>query len=139
DVTTQYIAASTGPNGCSARDTTLIQLYPVGGVLSGDNVICVGGATNLSCTLTGTAPWTITYTDGVDTYMESGIMTSPHIINVSPAATTTYTLLTVGDANCAPSVLNASGTATINLTSFGISSWLGNSADWFDQNNWCGI
>lgn len=138
-VTTDYIAASTAPNGCMSRDTTKVSLFPVGGVLSGDNVICLGGSSNLTVTLTGTGPWTVVYTDGTNTFTESGIATSPHSIPVSPLVNTTYTLVSVTDANCTAAGTTISGTATINLTSVGISSWLGNSTDWFDQNNWCGL
>lgn len=138
-VTTDYIAASTAPNGCMARDTTKVNIFPVGGVLSGDNVICLGGSSNLTVTLTGTGPWTVTFSDGTNTFTESGINTSPHIIPVSPLVNTTYTLVSVTDANCTATGSTVSGSATINLTSVGVSSWLGNSTDWFDQNNWCGL
>ncbi|HRN78629.1 MAG TPA: hypothetical protein PKY29_01055 [Ferruginibacter sp.] len=138
-VTTDYIAASTAPNGCMSRDTTKVSIFPVGGVLSGDNVICLGGSSNLTVTLTGTGPWSVNYSDGTNTFTESGITTSTHIIPVSPLVNTTYTLVSVTDANCTATGSTVSGSATINLTSVGISSWLGNSTDWFDQNNWCGL
>lgn len=140
DETTNYIAASVAPNGCAATDTVKVSLYPVGGNLSGDNVICIGGIANLSVNLQGTGPWTITYTDGSNTYTESGIVVSPHIIQVTPLVNTTYTLLSVQDQNClADGGPTVTGTATVNLTSIGISSWLGHSNDWFDQVNWCGL
>lgn len=140
DTTTNYVAASVAPNGCSSRDTTVVSIFDVGGSIAGDNVICVGGSTNLTFTLNGMPPWSITYTDGTNTFVETGITSSPFVVSVSPMVNTTYTLVSVQDNNCfTDEPARITGSATINLTSIGISSWLGYSSDWFDPNNWCGI
>jgi hypothetical protein len=59
--------------------------------------ICEGQSVNLTVALTGTPPWEITYSDGLGTFAESGILSSPYTFGVTPAVTTTYTLTDVTD------------------------------------------
>ena len=67
--------------------------------LSGGGTICSGDPIpDMTVTLTGTAPWSITYTDGVTPVTESGIMTSPYTI--SGAGDGSYVLSAVSDASC---------------------------------------
>ncbi|MFZ4520110.1 MAG: hypothetical protein ACOYNC_00315 [Bacteroidales bacterium] len=62
--------------------------------------ICEGSTANLSVLLTGTAPWSITYTtDGINPVTINGIMTSPYPIPVTPLATTTYQIISVTDSH----------------------------------------
>jgi YD repeat-containing protein len=70
-----------------------------------------GASANLTVTLTGTAPWTIHWQDGV---VQSGIQSSPATRAVSPQVTTAYTLTSVSDASCAGTVAG-SGTATVTV------------------------
>ncbi|MBX2887511.1 MAG: T9SS type A sorting domain-containing protein [Ferruginibacter sp.] len=139
DTTVEYVVTSTGPNGCRSFDTTKINVRMVGGVMSGDNTICAGGVANLSVNFTGTPPYSFTYTDGVTPATITGILTNPYVFPVMPTANTVYTLTSVSDSYCTANPIYVTGTATVNLTSIGVSSWLGNSSDWFDQANWCGL
>jgi hypothetical protein len=67
-------------------------------IVSGDASICNGETATITIALTGgTTPWEVQYTDGISTFTESGINTSPHDITVSPSSTTTYTLTSVED------------------------------------------
>ena len=81
--------------------------------LSGDAVICSGNNTNLEVVLTGTAPWSITYTGGT-TPVTVSAETSPYNIAVSPTNNITYTLTNVSDATCTGNSLSGNATITVN-------------------------
>lgn len=104
------------------------EVTPIGGqvmILDGSNVgtadlnadatICTGESANLSVDISGgTAPYTVVYNDGngditLDDYQNNDPIT------VSPSTTTTYTLISVTDANgCDISIGNATATVTVN-------------------------
>ncbi len=81
--------------------------------LTGTTAICKGKSTNLNVALTGIAPWNYSYSDGTTTISKTAVASSPSIIAVSPAATTTYNLVSVSDANCTGTI-NGSAVITIN-------------------------
>ncbi len=102
-------------NGCTFSTSAIIMQMPSAtAIISGNASICAGTSIGLSVTMTGTGPWTITYTDGVTPVTINNILSSPYNIIVSPPATTTYTLLGVSDVNCAGT---ASGSAIITISS----------------------
>src|SRR5207253_3071785 len=69
---------------------------------------------DLTVTLTGTQPWSITWSDSVT---ESGITNSPHTRTVSPPSTTMYSVTQVSDAHsCTNNTSSGSVTVTINPT-----------------------
>jgi|GEM_PF-559153 len=72
--------------------------------LSGMTSVCQGQATDLTVTFTGTGPYTFNYTaDGV---AQTPVTTSanPYMLNVSPAANTTYLLTSVDVSGCVGTV-----------------------------------
>ena len=85
------------------------------GVISGNAIVCAGTATTtqLSVALTGTAPWSVTYTDSSTPVTVNNILTSPYTFSVTPSATTTYTLVALSDAEGAATSLDLSGSATV--------------------------
>lgn len=77
--------------------------------LSGSTMICRDASATLHVALTGTAPWRLSWSDGL---VQDGITESPAARDVSPAATTVYTLATVADATGSGSV---GGSATVTV------------------------
>jgi hypothetical protein len=117
--TTYYyeVAATAGaavsPVSNSIAVTTMVP-PPTASVLSGTASICVGASTNISVAITGgTSPFTVVYSDGsTNTTLTNYV--SGTAISVSPASSTTYSLVSVTDANTFVGSGN-SGTAVITV------------------------
>ena len=62
--------------------------------------ICAGDSVHLTVQLTGTAPWSITLTDGTNSWVYNNINSSPYNLTVPviPLVTTTYWISEVTDA-----------------------------------------
>ena len=76
--------------------------------------ICTGESGLLSVVLTGTGPWNITYTDGVNTWTVTAISTTPYLLNVSPKTSTNYWITRVTDQNGTNSVPSSPITLQVN-------------------------
>ena len=120
---TQYMNLSAGlhtidvkdKNGCDFSTTITIARPPATSAkIKGDTAICAGSPIPLTIEMTGIAPWSVTYTDGINNVPLSNIMSSPYSFNVSPTTNTTYTLTSVTDANCTDTL---SESAIIAVTS----------------------
>ena len=81
-------------------------------VISGTHTICAGQSANLLISFTA-GPVDVVYTDGFMNYTLSGLVTSPHLLSVSPSATRIYTLVSVNNSSCAGTVSGA-GVVTVN-------------------------
>ena len=102
--TTYSITSVTDATGCpsvgiSGTPTITVNPLPTA-TIGATTPVCSDDGTTLTINLTGTADWIVKYSDGTSTFTESGISTSPHTINLTPSANTTYTLTEVSDANC---------------------------------------
>ncbi len=126
--TTVYYAACSG--NPTVRTPTEFSIGAPTASISATGSLCEGNAA-LAIELTGTPPWSITYTNdiGDPPVTVSDIVASPHIISVSPSANANYTITSVGDAICAAGT--PSGSA-------GFSSvvWTGSTSDWNSPGNW---
>jgi hypothetical protein len=107
-----YIKATTA-FGCIVIKPVRVTINPLPtAVIAGGGALCRGNSKTLTITLTGVAPWTIVYSDGTTTITKNGITASPYQLIVSPTVNTTYTLMSVADANCSNT---ASGSAAISV------------------------
>ena len=97
-------------NGCTASSSTTVTVNPLPiATVSGNSAICPGGSATITASLTGSAPWTVTWSDNVTQTINSGTTASR---SVNPAATTTYTITSLTDANCTGT---SSGSATVTV------------------------
>jgi hypothetical protein len=79
--------------------------------VSGATTICNGGSTNITITFTGTGPWNYQLNGGAVQVANS----SPVIVSVSPASTTTYEVTSLSDANCTATAADLLVTATVTV------------------------
>ncbi|MBV6485928.1 MAG: hypothetical protein KFKLKKLM_02540 [Flavobacteriales bacterium] len=106
-----YTVTAVSDNNCtgtfSGSATILTNPLPTA-TISGGGTICAGEAIpDVTITLTGTGPWSVTYTDGT-TPVTINPLTSP--ATISGLADGTYTVTAVSDNNCTGTF---SGTATV--------------------------
>lgn len=80
----------------------------------GTTTVNSGATVELTVTLTGAGPWTLTWSDGV---IESNVQSSPHRRPVTPPATTTYLIAELKDANGCPGTSSGSAVVTVNDSS----------------------
>ncbi|MBL7924299.1 MAG: T9SS type A sorting domain-containing protein [Bacteroidia bacterium] len=80
-----------------------------------NQAVCTGQTASLPVSFTGVPPYTFTYKNNT-TNQNFPVTTSlnPYNIQLSPSATTTYTLLSMNDAACSGT---ASGTASVTVVS----------------------
>jgi hypothetical protein len=110
-VSGNYSVTVTNAAGCSAASApaaVTVRPLPTAAV-SGTTAICLGGSTTITATLTGTAPWHVTWSDNVTQTINSGTTATR---SVTPSATTPYSLTAVTDANCSGT---SSGTAVVTV------------------------
>ena len=110
--TFSFTVTATDANGCTGNQpyTVVIAAPPATAAVTGTAAICAGASTPIQAALTGTPPWTLTWSDGVT---QSGVTASPATRTVSPASTTSYTLTAFSDAS-GPGTSSGNAVATVN-------------------------
>ena len=99
DVSTQYLVAVTdGYNNVSGSTFVTVNPLPTATISGGDSLCDNGSTTTLAIDLTGTPPWSLIWSDGVNSYTVSGQMTTPYLIETSEPGS--YTILSVADVFC---------------------------------------
>ncbi|HKM92471.1 MAG TPA: hypothetical protein VJY41_02340 [Prolixibacteraceae bacterium] len=84
-------------------------------VVSGSATVCNGGGATISVALTGTQPWSLTWSDGSTPTSVTGITTSPYTFSVSPTVNTTYTVTALNDVNCTSVASDLTGSALVTV------------------------
>ena len=108
-----YIVTVTDANGCvgtSPAFNVIVNPLPTA-VISQNSTICAGQNATINLTFTGTGPYNFTYTNGLQNFTGNAAGNST-TLTLSPGVSTTYSLVTVSDANCTG---NVSGNATITV------------------------
>jgi len=86
--------------GCSSASSQPVVVTalngPTGSVFGGGGYICPGTSTTIGANLSGTAPFTLVWSDGVTQTVASGTSATR---SVSPSQTTNYTLTSISDAS----------------------------------------
>jgi hypothetical protein len=110
--TTTYTVTWVSDANCSGTTSgsaiVTVKAVPTASV-SGGGAICPTASATVTATLTGTAPFTVIWSDNVTQTINSGTTASR---TVSPAVTTTYTVTSVTDATSCP----RPGTGSANVT-----------------------
>jgi hypothetical protein len=99
--------------------------------LSGGTLVCAEDSLNFSAILTGTQPWSLSYTNGTTSQSFTGLTSSSFVFKTPPAASTSFSLM--GGTGCSrdtiinrviPPVLQVTHTATA-VSCFGGSNGTG--------------
>ncbi|MBU2018201.1 MAG: T9SS type A sorting domain-containing protein, partial [Bacteroidetes bacterium] len=109
---TSYTFIANDANSCSPQTVSNTKTCNCAATatISGGGTVCSGQSANMSVALTGTGPWSITYSDGTTPTTVNNIATSPYTFSSSTAGT--YTITNVSDANCTGT---SSGSAIVTV------------------------
>ncbi|MFN8436945.1 MAG: gliding motility-associated C-terminal domain-containing protein [Cytophagales bacterium] len=107
---TEYSCTST----LSSRNVTVNSLPTA--IVNKSQGVCQGNKVNLVFKFTGKSPWTYVYSDGTSNFTKvfSSTTVDSTTVQVSPASTTTYTLVSVKDGNgCTNTNLNSNAVISV--------------------------
>jgi pimeloyl-ACP methyl ester carboxylesterase len=105
-----YSVAATAGRCSSPQATTEVVVHPLPtAIVSGSTESCAGAPDTIQATLTGTAPWNLAWSDGLN---QPAVGTSPATRSVEPTSNTIYTVTGVADAYCSGT---SSGEAAITI------------------------
>ena len=108
----QYQCVAFGACGAATSAVASVTVYPnPSAFVSGGGAFCSGSAVLVQADLAGTAPWQVTWSDGV---IQTGVATSPAQRWVNPAMPATYQVTALQDADCVASGAQLTGRATAN-------------------------
>lgn len=105
-------------NGCRVNlgQSAVVTVSPVNATISANQTICLGNSATLTVNLFGFPNWDLTYTDGTNSVVVTGITSDPYLLSVSPTSTTTYILTNVVDGFGCTATLNSGSIITVNPT-----------------------
>ncbi len=94
------LIVSDGTNSDTLIQTAYITVAVPTAILSGGSTIVPGYTGYITFNFTGNAPFSVTYSDGTNSFTETGITDNPYYHPVTPTDTTTYTITSFSDAGC---------------------------------------
>jgi PKD repeat protein len=103
--------------GCTntGSGSAVVSFHPVPtGTVTGTTDICEGESSVVTLTFTGAPPFNFEYTDGVTPVTVTGHNSAVYTFTVSPAVTTTYTLVSLSDANGCNGTVSGMAEVTVN-------------------------
>jgi gliding motility-associated-like protein len=109
---TYYIKAVNAA-GCSVVKPVNVQITSIPTANIAGDKICQGAKATLTVTLTGKAPFAITYIDSNTSHTVTAITGTTYKWQVSPSTNTTYTLTSVSDAYCSNNSIRAAAVVTV--------------------------
>ena len=102
-----------------------VTVYPrptASSTVSGPVAICNGDSTTVQATLTGVAPWTVTWSSNGVPVLTNSFGASPASINVTPADpflnasnTVTYAVTALSDAHCSAGTIDLTNNAPVTI------------------------
>jgi gliding motility-associated-like protein len=106
-----YFIRAANDAGCGTIRPVNVELKPLPtAIISGNDTICEGSTATLKVELTGAAPWSFTYSDGVSTHTVNDIQQPTYEWKVTVNQETQFTMISVSDANCSNSQLSSTVT-----------------------------
>jgi hypothetical protein len=107
----------TNSNGCVGDTITLpVRRMPLPTTtVSGTTALCISDSANVSIALTGTSPWSVTYTNGTTPTTVNNITASPYIFNTGGLTSTkTFSVSAVTDRLGCSGSSSGSAVVTVN-------------------------
>ncbi|MCX6306914.1 MAG: T9SS type A sorting domain-containing protein [Bacteroidetes bacterium] len=133
-VSTQYLLmVNDGFNAVSNATNVTVYPLPTATISGGDSLCDDGSETTLAIALTGTPPWSFTYSDGTTSVTVSNQVATPFLLTTSMPGT--YTLLATSDANCSGTT---SGTAVVVVSPIPATPVISQNGNVLSSNQCCG-
>ena len=121
----------------------VVNARPAADITSGDATVCLGNSAGISISLSGAAPWQLSYTNGTDTInktiLPSELISGVYTLEVVPGdGANTYTVTSLSDANCTAQAADLTGSVTITGSANTFTQVV--DTNWFNAANWsCGV
>ena len=120
--TTYTLTETITATGCQNSNSVTVSINPLpNGNITGSSTLCSGQSTTSTVTFNstaGTGPFSVIYSDGSNNTTVAGL-SNGGTFNVSPSSTTTYSIISITDANgCTRTTgfVGSSVTITVNTT-----------------------